>query len=87
MPDYDDSCDNASRKPEASTSSSQAQPVLPIPEYGRIRPLLRKRPKHGQPVRALAYNERTQDLAALSLSAHVHFWDVERMTQVKKPRD
>ncbi|XP_077988908.1 DDB1- and CUL4-associated factor 12-like [Glandiceps talaboti] len=52
-----------------------------LPEYRRISPLTKKQCNAGEKVRALAYNDRTQEIAALSTNGYIHMWDAHRFTQ------
>jgi hypothetical protein len=58
------------------------QPGPSVPKNTIITPLMGKKCKKADKVRALAYNDNTGEIAALSLNANVHIWDSQRFTQV-----
>jgi len=59
---------------------------LQVPEYAVHKPVVVKECSRAEKVRALAYNDNTQEVAALSLNAHVHLWDAQTFTQKRSQR-
>ena len=53
-----------------------------IPCHLYTKPLLRKPCKQADRVRSLCYNERTQEIAVVSLNGYIHCWNALRMKQV-----
>ena len=56
--------------------------ALPLPDYSTIQPKMSKKCRRAEKIRALAYNDQRQELAALSLNALMMLWDAQRFTQV-----
>ncbi|CAH1795744.1 unnamed protein product [Owenia fusiformis] len=55
---------------------------LQVPEYSVINPTLRRFCKKAEKVRALAYNDNSGHIAALSLNAYVHQYDTRTFKQI-----
>ncbi|XP_064648776.1 DDB1- and CUL4-associated factor 12-like [Lineus longissimus] len=55
---------------------------LQVPEYSIKKPTLIKKCHQAEKVRALAYNDFSNELAALSLNAQLHIWDTRTWKQV-----
>jgi len=53
-----------------------------IPSYHYIKPLLQKRCKQADRVRSLCYNNRSEEIAVVSLNGYIHCWNALRMKQV-----
>jgi len=53
-----------------------------IPSYLYTKPLLQKKCKQADRVRSLCYNNRTQEIAVVSLNGYIHCWDAPKMKQV-----
>jgi hypothetical protein len=53
------------------------------PTFLYSKPLLRKPCKLADRVRSLCYNERTQEIAIVSLNGFIHCWNAVSMRQVK----
>jgi WD repeat-containing protein 40A len=49
-----------------------------------MRPLLKKPCKQADRVRSLCYNERTQEIAVVSLNGFIHCWNAVNMKQVSR---
>lgn len=73
--EQDDAADSVQRV-------SRIDHCIQLPEYDLMNPLAVKTCLRADKVRSLAYNSHKQELAALSLNAHVHLWDAQRFTQV-----
>lgn len=52
-----------------------------IPLYSSINPVVIRKCKAAQKVRAFAFDKQLSELAALSVNGFVHIWDVERFKQ------
>jgi WD repeat-containing protein 40A len=52
------------------------------PTFQYMRPLLKKPCKQADRVRSLCYNERTQEIAVVSLNGFIHCWNAVNMKQV-----
>ena len=57
-----------------------------IPSYLYTAPLLNKKCKQADRVRSLCYNNRTQEIAVVSLNGYIHCWNALRMKQVMSKR-
>lgn len=53
-----------------------------IPTYQSVSAVSVKECKSAQKVRALAFNKRARELAALSLNGYIHVWSAETFQQV-----
>lgn len=53
-----------------------------IPLYSSISPVVIRKCKAAQKVRAFAFNKQLSELATLSVNGFVHVWNVERFKQV-----
>lgn len=53
-----------------------------VPMYESLAPVCVKECKSAQKVRALVFNERARELAALSLNGYIHVWSAENFQQV-----
>jgi len=56
------------------------------PSYHYSKPLMIKRCKQADRVRSLCYNNRTQEIAVVSLNGFIHCWDAGRMKQLMSKR-
>ncbi|XP_070541875.1 DDB1- and CUL4-associated factor 12-like [Ptychodera flava] len=56
-------------------------PGCPLPRYMRITPIARETCKSGEKVRALVFNDLTQEIAALSTNGNIHMWDASTLSQ------
>ncbi|XP_013378753.1 DDB1- and CUL4-associated factor 12 [Lingula anatina] len=54
---------------------------LQVPEYVISKPVAVRQCRRAEKVRALAYNKRDQEIAALSLNGYIHLWDAVRFSQ------
>lgn len=54
---------------------------LHIPEYSTVHPVRLQTCRKAAKVRAMTYNQNTMEIAALSLNAYLHLWDVQTFTQ------
>ena len=52
------------------------------PSYHYSKPLKVKKCKQADKVRSLCYNNRTQEVAVVSLNGFIHCWDAAQMRQV-----
>lgn len=52
-----------------------------IPLHSTLSPVIVRNCKKAEKVRALAFNEKYQELVALSLNAYLHIWDVQDFRQ------
>ncbi|XP_074650193.1 DDB1- and CUL4-associated factor 12-like [Tubulanus polymorphus] len=59
---------------------------LQVPEYTIKKPLTIKACDNAEKVRALAYNENVNELAALSLNAQLHIWDAKTFSKIDTRR-
>ena len=50
----------------------------------RLKPLMVKRCRTAEKVRALAFNKRDLEVAALSLNGYIHIWRADTFKQVTK---
>ena len=57
-----------------------------IPSYLYSKPLQIKKCKQADRVRSLCYNDRTQEIAVVSLNGYIHCWNAVRMKQVMSKR-
>lgn len=57
-----------------------------IPAYQYTKPLMEKRCKQADRVRSLCFNNRTQEIAVVSLNGYIHCWNALRMKQVMSKR-
>lgn len=55
--------------------------VLPVTSSCNVTPVVKKKCKKAEKVRALAYHKSGQEVAALSLNAHLHTWDLNTFQQ------
>ena len=66
--------------PQAQKSFLSLQAEIPSHLY--TRPLLKKRCKAADRVRALSYNHRRREMAVVSLNGYIHCWNAAKFKQV-----